>query len=147
MKHGQLNWFAVVTKSRQEKVALENLQRQGFECFLPMAENPYQRRSKKSEHIIEPLFPRYLFLSAITQSQDLAPVRLTRGVITIVRFGMELAIVPESIISALISMNQTTLSKTRGSGNSGGKCSGQSLRPRQPDRPTVASSLSLTVES
>ena len=101
MKVGNTNWFAVVTKLRQEQIALENLQRQGFECFLPMAENPYQRRCKKNHRIIEPLFPRYLFLSANAQSQNLAPVRSTPGVMTMVRFGTELAVVPEPIISAL----------------------------------------------
>ena len=101
MKHGKLKWFAVVTKPRQEKIALENLQRQGFECFLPMAENPYQRRTKKHARIIEPLFPRYLFLGAIAEFHDLAPVRSTRGVITMVRFGTKLAVVPGIIIKAL----------------------------------------------
>jgi len=101
MKPGKANWFAVVTKPRQEKIALENLQRQGFECFLPMAENPYQRRSKKHQKIIEPLFPRYLFLSAIADIQNLAPVRSTKGVISMVRFGTELAVLPEQVINAI----------------------------------------------
>ena len=101
MKPGKANWFAVVTKPRQEQIALENLQRQGFECFLPMAENPYQRRSKKQQKIIEPLFPRYLFLKAIAESQNLAPVRSTQGVIGMVRFGTELAVIPEQIIDAI----------------------------------------------
>ena len=99
MEPGQPNWFAVVTKPRQEQIALDNLQRQGFTCFLPMAENPYQRRSKKQ--IIEPLFPRYLFLNAIATTQNLAPVRSTRGVISMVRFGTELAVIPDSIINAI----------------------------------------------
>jgi len=101
MKPGQPNWFAVVTKPRQEQIALENLQRQGFKCFLPMAENPYQRHSKKQKKIIEPLFPRYLFLNAIAKTQNLAPIRSTRGVISMVRFGTELAVIPESIINAI----------------------------------------------
>ena len=101
MKPGKANWFAVVTKPRQEKIALENLQRQGFECFLPMAENPYQRRSKKHQKIIEPLFPRYLFLNAIADIQNLAPVRSTKGVISMVRFGTELAVLPEQVINAI----------------------------------------------
>ena len=29
------NWYLIHTKIRQERGALENLQRQGFECFLP----------------------------------------------------------------------------------------------------------------
>jgi len=80
MQYGKLQRFAVVTKPRKEKVALENLQHQGFECFLPMAENPYQRRRKPHQKIIEPLFPRYLFLNAIAGSQNLAPVRSTPDV-------------------------------------------------------------------
>ena len=101
MEPNKLNWFAVVTKPRQEQIALENLQRQGFECFLPMAENPYQRRSKKQQKQIEPLFPRYLFLNAIAKTQNLAPVRSTYGVISMVRFGTELAVIPEHIINAI----------------------------------------------
>jgi transcriptional antiterminator RfaH len=101
MQPAQSNWFAVVTKPRQEQIALENLQRQDFKCFLPMAENPYQRRSKKQKQIIEPLFPRYLFLNAIATTQNLAPVRSTRGVISMVRFGTELAVIPDSIINAI----------------------------------------------
>lgn len=101
MEPGKPNWFAVVTKPRQEKIALENLQRQGFECFLPMAENPYQRRSRKNKPTIEPLFPRYLFLRAIASMQNLAPVRSTLGVVSMVRFGIELAVVPESVIQAV----------------------------------------------
>jgi len=101
MQPGRPNWFAVVSKPRQEQIALDNLQRQGFECFLPMAENPYQRRSKKHLKIIEPLFPRYLFLNAIAELQNLAPVRSTLGVISMVRFGNELAVISESIIKAI----------------------------------------------
>ena len=99
MKPSQANWFAVVTKPRQEQIALENLQRQAFECFLPMAENPYQRRRKKLQKRVEPLFPRYLFLKAIAEFQNLAPVRSTQGVISMVRFGTELAVIPEQIIN------------------------------------------------
>jgi len=97
---GKPNWYVVVSKPRQEKTALENLQYQGFECFLPLAENPYQRR-KKSRQPAEPLFPRYLFLHANSQQQNLAPVRSTKGVLNMVRFGLQLAVVPPSIIQAL----------------------------------------------
>jgi transcriptional antiterminator RfaH len=94
------SWFAVFTKPRQEHVALENLHRQGFQCFLPMAINPYQRRTVRKPRV-EPLFPRYLFLHAIADQQSLGPVRSTRGVNNLVRFGMELAHIPEKIIRAI----------------------------------------------
>ena len=100
MNNTEPNWFAVYTKPRQERVALENLERQGFRCFLPMAINPYQRRSAKKLRV-EPLFPRYLFLNVIPDQQSLGPVRSTRGVATLVRFGMELARLPEVVIRAV----------------------------------------------
>jgi transcriptional antiterminator RfaH len=96
----QPTWFAVFTKPRQELIALENLQRQQFNCFLPMALNPYQRRTA-GQLRIEPLFPRYLFLHAIADQQSLAPVRSTRGVNSLVRFGMEMAEIPEAVIDLI----------------------------------------------
>ena len=96
----QPSWFAVYTKPRQEHIALENLERQAFRCFLPMAVNPYQRRSARQLRV-EPLFPRYLFLHAKPDQQSLGPVRSTRGVATLVRFGQEIARLPETVIRAI----------------------------------------------
>ena len=81
------HWFAVFCKPRQEHKALVNLERQGFECFLPMALNPYQKFSRRNEDRTEPLFPRYLFLRAVPEVQNLAAVRSTRGVMDLVRCG------------------------------------------------------------
>ena len=100
MQETQANWFAVYTKPRQEQVALENLERQGFSCFLPMAINPYQRRSLGQARI-EPLFPRYLFLNAVADQQSLGPVRSTRGVCSLIRFGMRIATVPAHMMQAI----------------------------------------------
>ena len=115
MQESQNTWFAVYTKPRQEKIALENLERQGFHCFLPMAVNPYPKRkkpvgaasaAKKPQKLvttnkIEPLFPRYLFLNANPDQQSLAPVRSTRGVATLVRFGTKLVQIPETVIRSI----------------------------------------------
>ncbi len=100
MHSSKASWFAVYTKPRQEHIALENLERQAFRCFLPMAINPYQRRSEKKLRV-EPLFPRYLFLNAIADQQSLGPVRSTRGVATLVRFGTRLARLPETVIKTI----------------------------------------------
>jgi len=97
----QASWYAVYTKPRQERIAEENLVRQEFNCFLPMAINPYQRLTRRKQPRIEPLFPRYLFLNAIADQQSLGPVRSTRGVCTLVRFGMKLVTVPETIIQMI----------------------------------------------
>ncbi len=100
MQKTQTNWYTVYTKPRQEQIALENLERQGFHCFLPMAINPYQRRTARKPRI-ESLFPRYLFLNANADQQSLGPVRSTRGVCSLVRFGTELATMPERVIELI----------------------------------------------
>ena len=97
----QASWYAVYTKPRQERVAADNLVRQQFDCFLPLAVNPYQRRTARKALRIEPLFPRYLFINAVADQQSLGPVRSTRGVCTLVRFGMKLVTVPETIIQMI----------------------------------------------
>ena len=79
---------------------MAHLERQQFDCFLPMAINPYQRRTGRRMRI-EPLFPRYLFLHAVPDQQSLGPVRSTRGVVKLVRFGIQLAEVPERVIQAV----------------------------------------------
>lgn len=100
MQEARPEWFAVHTKPRQERIALEHLERQGFDCFLPMAVNPYQRLSPGDPRV-EPLFPRYLFLNAVAGRQSLGPVRSTRGVANLVRFGMQLATLPEQTIQLI----------------------------------------------
>ena len=95
------NWFAVYTKPRQEHVALLNLERQSFECYLPMAEDACQRHGAHKKIQRELLFPRYLFLNADPERQSLAAVRSTRGVTGLVRAGFELIKIPASIIAGL----------------------------------------------
>jgi len=101
MQNNDAEWFAVFTKPRQEHIAKVHLERQGFECFLPMAVNPYQRRSRRRQVRIESLFPRYLFLKANANQQSLGPVRSTRGVCNLVRFGKQLITVPADVIRSI----------------------------------------------
>jgi len=100
-----LCWFAVICKPRQESIALENLQRQKFHCFLPMVDKPAgksaRRKSARRKSMAEPLFPGYLFLQADSARHNLAPVRSTRGVQQMMRFGIKLAVVPDPVIQYL----------------------------------------------
>lgn len=97
-----MEWFAVYTRPRQERVACRHLERQGFECFLPRAVNPYQRH-RRGQSGAEPLFPRYLFMRAEPAKQNLAVVRSTRGAVDLVRSGHQLLRVNPRIIEALAS--------------------------------------------
>lgn len=96
----ELGWFAVLTKPRCEAVAVQHLIRQGFVCLLPKAR--HQRRNARGmQATIEPLFPRYVFLHARADGWTLGPVRSTRGVSGVVRFGGQAAHVPASVIEQI----------------------------------------------
>jgi transcriptional antiterminator RfaH len=94
------NWYTIQTKPRQEDKARHNLQRQGFETYLPQIRLK-KRRRKQWADVLEPLFPRYLFIHADSNQQSLAPVRSTLGVSSLVRFGNVLRPVPDPVIAYL----------------------------------------------
>jgi len=82
-------WYVAYTEPRRETVAREHMERQGYETYLPMHGR------------IEPMFPRYLFFRPATSSQSIAPVRSTRGVQAVVRFGSVYAQVRPELIAAV----------------------------------------------
>jgi transcriptional antiterminator RfaH len=45
--------------------------------------------------------PRYLFINVGLDTQNIAPARSTRGVIGVLRFGGEVAVLPDEVIEAL----------------------------------------------
>lgn len=93
-------WFAVLCKPRAEAIARTHLQRQQFTCLLPMVRQ-LRRGVRGMQQQIEPLFPRYLFIETDADGRTLAPVRSTRGVSGLVRFGERAARVPGSVIATL----------------------------------------------
>jgi transcriptional antiterminator RfaH len=94
------NWYLVHTKIRQERVALDNLQRQGFECFLPQIWVEKLRRGAL-QVVLESLFPRYLFIRLGTgmESQSWAPIRSTVGVSRLVTFGQTPAKIADELVT------------------------------------------------
>ena len=93
-------WYAVCCKPRQETVAEENLQRQGFKVYLPRIRIRHRRRGQWLE-VVEALFPRYVFIRIDPRQRSTAPVRSTRGVVGLVRFGGQPAVVPDAVMEAL----------------------------------------------
>jgi transcriptional antiterminator RfaH len=94
------SWYLIFTKPRQENLARENLERQGFITYLPLAEQS-RRRNGRYIKSIEPFFPRYLFIQLNTDTDNWAPIRSTLGVAQMVQFGGIPAQVPEELITSL----------------------------------------------
>ena len=93
-------WYLIYSKPQQERLALENLERQGYSPYLPLIRNR-RRRKGRYVSIIEPMFPRYLFVHLSDETDNWGPIRSTIGVANLVRFGMQAARVPDSLIEMM----------------------------------------------
>ncbi|HID50300.1 MAG TPA: transcription/translation regulatory transformer protein RfaH [Chromatiales bacterium] len=97
---GKRSWYLIHTKPRQERLARDNLQRQGYEIYLPLTARN-RRRNGRYHKTIEALFPRYLFIRLDCETDNWAPIRSTLGVSGMVRFGGLPAVVPEGMVAML----------------------------------------------
>jgi len=93
-------WYLIYSKPQQERVARENLERQGYRSYLPLIRNRRRRRGRYIS-VIEPMFLRYLFVHLNDETDDWGPIRSTIGVANLVRFGMRAAGVPDSLIEMM----------------------------------------------
>ena len=93
-------WYLIYTKPKQERVALDNLQAQSYATYLPML-SLNKRINKKRQNVLEPMFPRYIFVHLNDSSDNWSPIRSTKGVSHIVKFGQKPAKVPNEFIDFL----------------------------------------------
>ncbi len=73
-------WFVIQTGLRQEKLALENLQRQKFEAYCPMVLKTVRPRGQPERIIPLPFFPRYVFVRVDMTVCGWRSIYGTRGV-------------------------------------------------------------------
>lgn len=97
---GAEQWYLVYAKPRQETVARLNLERQGYEVYLPLVRQS-RRHKGHMISIVAPMFPRYLFVRLNRETHDWGPIRSTFGVVSIVRFGQDAAVVPDDLVVLL----------------------------------------------
>lgn len=74
--------------------------RQGYPCYLPKV-SVEKILNGKVQLKPEPLFPRYIFIHLSSTEHNWGPIRSTLGVSTLVRFGVDFAKVPTSIIESI----------------------------------------------
>lgn len=81
-------WYLVFTKPRQEEVALVNLEKQGYSCYLPKISKEIVR-SKKLVQEKQPMFSRYIFLEEndFSNKKGLSTIKSTIGVSNLVVSG------------------------------------------------------------
>ena len=94
-------WYLIQFKPNSHRLAERNLQRQGFETFLPM-QKITRRKASRFVSDLKPLFPGYMFVSV---NSDLAPwrsINSTIGVSRLVSFEGKPKPLPLQLISGLM---------------------------------------------
>ena len=93
-------WYVVNTKAREETKALFNLKRQGFNTYLPQYKK-MRRHARKTDIILTPLFPKYLFVEFNLDMENWACINSTFGVSKLIRFGSVPTPVPTNLIDEI----------------------------------------------
>ena len=96
----RLPWYIVQFKPNSQRIAVRNLERQGFETFLPMHEVT-RRATVKFETVIRPLFAGYMFVACDPEQGPWRQINSTRGISRILSFAEGPKPMPEALISGL----------------------------------------------
>jgi transcriptional antiterminator RfaH len=116
-------WYVVHTKPKQEFRALEQLENQGYCCFLPTLK--VERVGRLAKKVcIEPLFARYLMIHLNSTTGNWSPIRSTRGVHGLLKFGERFATLQDQYVETLKSVPQETLLRMFVPGDPVSVCSG-----------------------
>lgn len=75
-----MNWYAIQTRSRHEKLVARQLQNQGVTTFLPLTTR-LRQWSDRRKLVQLPLFPGYAFVRLIYDAQERLRVLRTEGVV------------------------------------------------------------------
>lgn len=100
-------WYVIHTLPKSEEKALQHLQQQGYEAFLPRFHKT-RRHARKVEVVIAPLFPRYMFVNLDLETDRWLPICGTRGVAYIVRQKGAPVPVPGGVIEELMDRADVT---------------------------------------
>ena len=103
-----LNWFAVRTRSRHEKVVERQLQGQGIQVFCPVL-SQIRQWSDRRKQIDSPLFPGYAFVRIAPSPAEKVRVLRTLGVVELVgRQGYGIPIPTEQIEAVRVLVGSKT---------------------------------------
>ena len=91
-------WVALYTNSRAEKKTAQTLHDAGYEVYLPLLHT--RRQWSDRWKVVEvPLINSYIF--AKIRAKDVAPVRASAGVVAIISWHGQPAIIPDREIDAI----------------------------------------------
>jgi len=97
-KGGDSAWYAVYTRHQHEKNVARALVGKGFEAFLPLY-TAIHRWKDRDKQLSLPLFPCYVFLRSPLDRWQ--PILTIPGVHSVLGFGGERSMIPDSEVEAI----------------------------------------------
>jgi transcriptional antiterminator RfaH len=93
-------WYVVHTKPNEELRAAHHLSRQRFSVYLPRY-TATRRHARKTDTVIRPLFPRYLFIALDLARDRWRSIQSTFGVVGLVMSGDAPVPLPAQALEAI----------------------------------------------
>ena len=94
-------WFILQFKSNSHHLAAKNLNRQGFETFVPLHDTT-SRRLSRFINTSKPLFPGYMFIKFDRAESEWHKISNTYGVSRLITFNSTLKSIPTNIVDSLM---------------------------------------------
>lgn len=98
-----LNWYAIQTRSRHEKMVARQLEDNGIDSFLPVVKKT-NRWSDRSKTVELPLFPGYAFVRSAASADERVRILKIPGVVNFVGAHGQATPIPEGQIEAVKSL-------------------------------------------
>jgi len=94
-------WFILQFKANSHLLAAKNLNRQGFETFLPL-HNTTSRKLSRFINTSKPLFPGYMFIKFDKAESQWHKINNTYGVSRLITFNSLLESIPTKFVDSLM---------------------------------------------
>lgn len=93
-------WWVAYTQPKSEKLAVDNLDRQGFHTYCPHYK-AFKKTATGTLCMLEVMFPRYVFFKPRDERLSISVARSTRGVSFVLSFGTRPALLKDTELQAL----------------------------------------------
>jgi transcriptional antiterminator RfaH len=94
-------WFILQFKCNSHHQAVKNLNRQGFETFLPLHDTT-SRKSSRFINTSKPLFPGYMFVRFDRAESEWHKINNTYGVSRLITFNSIIKSIPSKFVDSLM---------------------------------------------
>ena len=100
MESSDSHWVVASIHPHKERLALENLGRQGFHAYCPRIRRRV-RHARRLQDVLRPLFPGYIFIRLNPQVEPWRSIGSTFGVRNLICFGERPGTIPDQFVAGI----------------------------------------------